>query len=251
MTQAEALVWARSYIRPEEARWLMEALVPFELATFQAWVQQVKEGVHVAHLTHRWDFLGRAYYVNEAVLIPRSDTEAWVDQLLAETKEGRDWAVLELGTGSGVIAISLALARPDWSVTAVELSRDALAVSCRNNAEKKANVVMMESDWWAAVTGSYELIVSNPPYLSLTDPHLPSLQAEPAMALVSGVDGLDAMRTIIASAPAYLRPGGQLWLEHGCDQGAAVRALYEAHGFEAIRTIRDWSGRARASVAVY
>ena len=229
----------------------MEALDTWEPSKFQAWVLQVKEGVHVAHLTHRWDFLGRAYYVNDAVLIPRSDTEAWVDQLLQETENAKSWSVLELGTGSGVIAISLAIVRPDWSVTAVDVSQGALEVSRKNNAEKKSNVTMLESDWWSEVTGFYDLIVSNPPYISATDSHLSDLGAEPTIALVGGEDGLDAIRLIVADAPKYLRSGGQLWLEHGYDQGISVRALFEARGFHAIRTLKDWSGRDRATMAIY
>ncbi|MFA4968930.1 MAG: peptide chain release factor N(5)-glutamine methyltransferase, partial [Sulfuritalea sp.] len=156
----------------------------------------------------------------------------------------------DLGTGSGCIAVTLALEIPQAEVTAVDASAAALSVA-RGNAERLgASLRLLQSDWFDQLAGErFDLIVANPPYIAAADPHLAAgdLRHEPAAALASGAAGLDAIRRIIAAAPAHLAPGGQLWLEHGYDQAEAVRKLLAAAGLSGIEQHRDLAGIVRVS----
>jgi release factor glutamine methyltransferase len=184
-------------------------------------------------------------------LIPRPDTELLVDAALEHLSQQQSYRILDLGTGSGAIAITLALQRPLSKVLAVDASPEALAIAQANARQLgAANVECIIGNWYATLGAkNVDLIVSNPPYIAATDPHLTSgaLRFEPYQALASGVDGLDDLRQIIASAPAHLAAGGWLLLEHGCDQAASVTRLLQHHGFEAIRTLQDLAGLDRVS----
>ena len=150
------------------------------------------------------------------------------------------------GTGSGCIAVTLALERADARVTAADASLAALAVARANAQRLGARVDFVASDWYAAIGGEFDAIVANPPYVAVGDSHLDALRFEPLCALTDHGDGLGCLRAIVAGAPAHLAPGGRLLVEHGYDQAAAVRALFEMAGFDEVRTVRDAAGIERA-----
>lgn len=222
-----------------------QARVP--LGDYERHLARLLAGEPLAYVLGVQPFRGRAYRVSPAVLVPRPDTETLVEAALARLALDTPAQVLDLGTGSGCVAIEIALARPRVRVTAVDASAAALAVARGNAFALGApEVAFLESDWYGAVTGGrFDLLVSNPPYVAECDPHLPQLAAEPRAALVSGPDGLEDLRPIVAGAPMYLTPGGWLCVEHGFSQGEAVRALFARAGFEAITTLRDGGGRER------
>lgn len=208
-----------------------------------------RAGEPVAYLLGEKEFHGLALQVDARVLVPRPDTETLVEWAL-DVAQGRDRpAMLDLGTGSGAIALALQHARPDAVVDAVDASADALAVARANAQRLGLPVRFAQADWLAGAASGYDLIVSNPPYIAAGDPHLPALAHEPTSALVSGADGLDDIRRLVADAPAHLAPGGWLLLEHGHDQAAAVRALLTAAGLEAAQSRPDLAGIERCSGA--
>src|SRR5690606_41469022 len=212
-------------------------------------------GEPVAYLTGRRGFRHLELQVTPDTLVPRPETELLVELALERLPTDRELRIADLGTGSGAIALALASERPRASVVATDASAAALAVA-RANADALgiANVEFREGDWFDAVRGErFDLVASNPPYIAEGDPHLQAgdLRFEPAMALSSGSDGLDAIRRIVAGAPAHLQPGGGLLLEHGWEQGAAVRALLSAAGFHAVATARDLEQRDRITYGRY
>lgn len=200
----------------------------------------------LAYLTGQQEFHGLTLQVDKRVLVPRPDTETLVDWAL-EFKLSPQAHVLDLGTGSGAIALALKHARPDWQVQAVDASEQALAVAVGNAATLQLEVKFLHSHWFAQVQGQFELMVSNPPYIVQGDPHLPALRAEPSEALVSGPDGLNDIRHIISQAPARLLPGAWLLLEHGFDQAPAVRQLLTKQGFLQVQSRKDLAGINRCS----
>lgn len=207
-----------------------------------------RDGEPVAYLTGRREFHGLDLEVSPAVLVPRPETETLVECALERLPAGRPLDVVDLGTGSGAIALAIASQRPLARVLATDASEAALRVA-RRNAERLglANVAFACGDWYGAIApgaGPFDLVAANPPYIVAGDPHLAEgdLRFEPSAALSAGSDGLDALRTIVAGAPARLRPGGWLAVEHGYDQSDAVRALFVAAGFEAIEARRDLAG---------
>lgn len=188
--------------------------------------------------------------VGPDVLIPRPDTEVLVDAALQRLPVGAAARVVDLGTGSGAVALALARERPSAQVLAVERSLPALAVARRNaRRHALANLDFLAADWLSALSGRFDLVVSNPPYLAKDDPHLgrDGLQYEPQAALVSGADGLDAIRAIAEQARAVLQPGGWLLLEHGWEQGEAVREVLGEWGYRERFIARDLAGRDRVS----
>jgi release factor glutamine methyltransferase len=199
----------------------------------------------------RREFWSLDLEVTPATLVPRPETELLVELALERLPANGSERVLDLGTGSGAIALAIASERPRAQVTAVEASAPALAVAQRNAAQLGLERVrLLRSDWFSAVRDEcFDLVLSNPPYLALDDPHLRegSLPFEPGTALASGRDGLDALRAICAATPAHLRAGGWLLFEHGLAQGEAARALLRANGFENVHTWRDLEGRERVS----
>ncbi|NCT68414.1 MAG: peptide chain release factor N(5)-glutamine methyltransferase [Rhodanobacteraceae bacterium] len=223
-----------------------------QCGAFERLVAARVRGEPVAYLTGHRGFWSFDLAVTPAVLIPRPETELLVELALARLPRERTVAVADLGTGSGAIALALAHERPQARVLATDASADALAVA-RGNAAKLGltNVAFAQGDWCAALGAArFALIASNPPYIEAADPHLQQgdLPHEPLAALASGADGLDAIRAIVASAPDHLDVGGWLLLEHGWEQGAAVRALLSARGFVEVETARDLGGRDRVSL---
>ena len=208
-------------------------------------------GEPMAYLVGRREFMGHLFRVTPDVLIPRPDTEVLVETAL-QCLEGQSApAVLDLGTGSGAIAISIALARRDARVMASDLSPAALAVAAGNAWELAASVRFVEGSWFDAVPAGegFELIVSNPPYVASDDPHLRQgdVRFEPRGALTDSADGLGDLARIAQGAGARLKPGGALWMEHGWDQAEAVRGLLQAAGFEDVASRRDLAGIERIS----
>ncbi|MEA5445459.1 peptide chain release factor N(5)-glutamine methyltransferase [Gammaproteobacteria bacterium AB-CW1] len=226
-------------------------LTAAEAERYLAWVRRRARHEPIAHLLGWRDFRQLSLRVDANTLIPRPETELLVDLALDLMPAGGVRA-LDLGTGSGAIALCLADERPAWSVSASDESAAALSVA-RDNAQRLGlKLRLLEGDWFEPVTGErFDLIVSNPPYIPEQDPHLAQgdLPHEPRTALAAGDDGLDDLRRIIREAPAQLTPNGRLMLEHGHDQGPAVRALLDAAGLIEIATHRDLAGRERISTA--
>ena len=227
-------------------------------ARFQALAERRRAGEPLAYLLGQQEFYGRPFAVSPAVLIPRADTETLVEtaleQLLLLRRQRRavPLSLLELGTGSGIIAITLALEAPDTEVHAVERSPEALAMAQQNAKALGADRIHWHAgSWWQALAcpRRFDLIVSNPPYIAANDHHLQQgdLRFEPPQALAAGPDGLDDLRIIIGGAPAHLNPGGWLLLEHGYDQEAPVQALLRDAGFADVFTRRDLAGQPRVS----
>ena len=212
---------------------------------FQQGLQRLLENEPLAYVTGWQAFHGLELQVTPDVLVPRADTETLVDWGLSLALPPA--RVLDLGTGSGAIALALKHQRPDWTVHAVDQSDKALAVAQANAHRLQLEVVFTQSDWLAQVQGRFDLIVSNPPYIAQGDPHLPGLVHEPQSALVSGPRGLDDLQTIIAQAPHYLNDQGWLLLEHGYDQAAAVCELLRQKGFNQVQSRNDLAGIARCS----
>lgn len=213
-----------------------------------------RDGEPVAYLTGRREFWGLPLAVDPTVLIPRHETETLVECALARLPEDRDVRVLDLGTGSGAIALALANERPRARIVATDISEAALAMA-RDNARQLSQhaIEFVHGGWFEALTSSerFDAIVSNPPYVATGDPHLMEgdVRFEPMGALVAGADGLDALRTIIASAGQYIVPGGSLIVEHGYDQADAVKALLDDAGFASIERRRDLCGILRVAAA--
>jgi len=241
---------------PHQRAWLlahdtdpMEAAV---LATLSALAARRLAGEPLAYLTGHKEFFGLDLAVDARVLVPRPDTETlvtWTLEVLADTPAAR---VLDLGTGSGAIALALKATRPDLQVHALDFSEDALAVARANAARLQLDVYFSQGAWLAnlsAGTAPFHAIVSNPPYIAAQEHHLQALTHEPLQALASGADGLDDLRRIIAQAPAHLAQGGWLLLEHGYDQAAAVRALLQAAGLTDVQSRCDLNPIERCSGA--
>lgn len=209
-------------------------------------------GEPLAYLLGTRGFWTLELSVGPGVLIPRAETELLVELALARIPPDSPAAIVDLGTGSGAIALALASERPRARIVAVEASRDALAIARHNrDALDLERVELREGDWFAPLQGErFALIVSNPPYLADGDPHLEQgdLRHEPPAALIAGADGLESLRRIVAGAPAHLEPGGWLLVEHGMEQGEAVRALFREAGFGEIETARDLEQRERATL---
>ena len=218
---------------------------------FAALVARRAAGEPVAYLTGRRGFWTLELEVTPATLIPRPETELLVELALQRLPRDAAVRVADLGTGSGAIALALASERPRAQLVATDASADALAVA-RRNAQRlgTGNVRFVQGDWLAPLAGErFELIVSNPPYIEAADLHLAQgdLRYEPTAALASGADGLDAIRRIVADAPAHLEAGGWLLLEHGWNQGEAARALLRAAGYAQAFTAQDLEARDRVS----
>ena len=236
-----------------ERAWLVahdQDALPFGAAArFAALCARRAEGEPLAYLVGRQEFFGLTLAVDARVLIPRPDTETLVNWALEPLQPPQPPAarVLDLGTGSGAIALALQQARPDWQVSAIDASPDAVAVARSNALALGLQVPVTLSRWLDNLSGEFELIVSNPPYVREGDPHLAALGHEPAQALTAGADGLDDLRRIIATAPGHLAGGGWLLLEHGWDQAAPVSALLLARGFEAVESRPDLAGILRCT----
>lgn len=272
MTIGEVLTQARARIGAAEAKLLLRHVLgcsATEIAAhpereldesqssrYGSLVARRAAGEPIAYLVGSREFYGRDFKVTPAVLIPRPETELLVEVALARVSHdvsggnpcGSTARLLDLGTGSGCVATTLAL-ELNCDVTAVDVSRDALAIARENAASLGARVKFIESDWFTAVVGEFDVIVGNPPYVAEGDSHLVEgdLRFEPMTALACGADGLSAIRRILAEAPRYLAPGGWLLLEHGYDQAEAMRMLLAETGFADIEQRRDLAGIIRVS----
>lgn len=222
------------------------------VAAYVRLVERRKGGEPIAYLLGERDFHVLTLRVTPDVLIPRPETELLVE--FAQESLPRGGSVLDLGTGSGAIALAIRRQHPDARVFAVDRSAAALAVARENASRLSLEVEFLEGDWFEPVDGRrFDLIVSNPPYVALGDRHLAEgdVRFEPRIALVSGADGLDAIRTIAASAPGHLRAGGWVGIEHGQGQDAAVRGLLQAAGLGSVSSRNDLAGIARISFGQY
>ena len=250
--------WGRT---PESASmlraWLLahgDSVLPPEVHhRFEGLVQRRSAGEPLAYLTGHKEFFGLALAVDPRVLVPRPDTEllvGWAREVLAALPvraHGRPASVLDLGTGSGAVALAIKHSWPRAQVDAVDASAEALALAESNARALGLQVRFLAGDWLQPVRERYDCIVSNPPYVADDDPHLAALRHEPLQALVAGPDGLRDLRTITAAAASHLHPGGCLLVEHGFDQGAAVRGLFAQAGFGEITTRRDLAGHERCT----
>jgi release factor glutamine methyltransferase len=262
LDSASARVEARSLLRHAlrvDTAWLAahgrDALAEgAERARFEALLARRLGGEPVAYLTGGREFFGLDFVVSPAVLIPRPETETLVEAALDRISPDGRCRVLDLGTGSGCVAIAIARHLPRAEVTAVDASEGALAVA-RENANRilgPGRLRLLGGDWFAPVAGErFGLVIANPPYVAEGDPHLSrgDLRFEPRAALVAGTDGLDCIRRIVREAPAHLSPGGWLLFEHGYDQAETCRNLLGESGLQEVISIRDLSGSERVSGA--
>jgi len=227
----------------------MHVLGESQDARFDLLVAQRAMGHPVAYLVGTREFWGRDFEVGPAVLIPRPETETLVEAALE--RAGPQASILDLGCGSGAIAVTLACERPGAAVDAVDASAEALEVARRNAARHGAAVAFAHGSWYEPVAGRrFDLVVANPPYVAAADRHLAEgdLRFEPRQALTDGSpDGLDSIRAIVSGAPAHLKSGGWLLIEHGYDQAPACRALLEAAGFRSLVSIPDLAGIPRVA----
>ena len=238
--------------QPEAGRaWLLmhdhEVLTPAQQAQFHALCAQRLDGVPVAYLTGCKEFFGLSLQVDARVLDPRPDTETLVEWVLDVVEKKLSPSVVDLGTGSGAIALAIQSQRTDAQVTAVDFSQDALDVASANAQRLQLPVRWVQSSWLTQVEGAFDVIASNPPYIREDDAHMHALRHEPRQALTSGADGLDDIRAIIVQAPPHLKAGGWLLLEHGWDQSEAVQQLLRHAGFTHVHSRQDLAGIARCT----
>lgn len=244
------------HVLGRERGWLFahatDAVEPATEAAFAQLLQRRIQGEPVAYLLGRRGFWTLDLAVSPATLIPRPETERLVELALERLPADRPLQVADLGTGSGAIALALASERPQAKVLATDMSAEALEVAADNARRHELVNVRFQQGSWHATLGQerFDLIATNPPYIAADDPHLAlgDLRFEPATALASGADGLDDIRVIVAGAPAHLLTGGWLLIEHGWDQGPAIRALLEQAGFVEVSTAVDLEHRDRVSL---
>ena len=247
------------HVLQRDTTWLIshadDKLSDEDAKRFDALIAERIRGVPVAFLIGSRGFWSMDLVVTTDVLIPRPETELLVELALQRIPADADVDVADLGTGSGAIALALARERPCVRVLACDTSAEALAVASGNAQRMGAtNLRFATGDWYAAVGDArFALIASNPPYVAVGDAHLErgDLRFEPALALSSGADGLDAIRVIVAGAPAHLVDDGWLLIEHGWDQGDAVRGLLDTAGFTDVATRRDLGGRDRVTLGCF
>ena len=253
---------------PREARLEARILVGHAMTTDRAWliahdqdtpthaqclaveslVSRRESGEPVAYILGEREFYGRRFKVNPEVLIPRPETELLVETALERLPKNKPLEALDIGTGSGCIAVTLALESPFWSVTAVDISSPALQLAKENAQRLGARIRFIQSDLYAELGGQhFDLIVSNPPYIAQEDPHLQrgDVRFEPRAALTSGMEGLNAIRAIASAAPRHLKTEGLLLMEHGFEQGSACRQILEYNGFHGVSSHRDLAGLER------
>lgn len=247
---ADLLGKPASHLRTWPEKEVPEALV----LAFAERIRRRQSGEPVAYIIGRQGFWSLELEVAPCTLIPRPDTELLVETALSLLPATQLHA-LDLGTGTGAIALALATERPAWQLTGVDCMQEAVALAERNRQHlKRENVRFLHSHWFSALSGQrFACILSNPPYIEADDPHLSQgdVRFEPASALVSGADGLDDLRQIIAQSPKYLEPQGWLLLEHGHNQAPAVRQLLSDRGFTAVESRRDLGGHERISLGQY
>lgn len=264
LLRASGLPWIEARMLAERAGGLTSVQVAARLrepasdlirTTFSALASRRAGGEPIAYILGEREFFGRRFVVTSDVLIPRPETEllceAVLERLSGSSYSGK-MAVADLGCGSGAIAVTLACERPDWTLTALDVSAPALAIA-RENARRlcpTSSIKFLQSDWFAGLERQkFDAIVSNPPYIEDSDPHLQSgdLRFEPRHALSAGADGLACIRNIAAAAPGYLCASGWLLFEHGYAQAADVRRILDEHDFRDVVTLQDLAGLERIS----
>ena len=227
-----------------------DELSPQQVTDVSALFMRRMQGEPIAYLTGEREFHGLRFEITPDVLIPRHETELLVELGMAKLSKGG--SILDLGTGSGAIAVSLAHARRDAQVTASDISPDALSLARRNAAAHAVALQFVQSNWFEQIEGKFDLVISNPPYIAASDPHLMQgdLRFEPRAALTDEANGMMHISTIVDGAVRHLKPGGWLLLEHGYDQSAAVRALLQKSGWQQVQSWKDLAGIERVSGAV-
>lgn len=275
MNIQQTLIWLSQQLPPDEASREAELMLcratgltraqlrtypersvnNIQQAQLTAWIKRRLQDEPLAYIFGDTEFYGLTLSVTPDTLIPRQDTELLVDAALELIPERAPWKVLDMGTGSGAIAIAIAHHRPTTQVTALDASAATLAIAQDNAcALRLPDIRFIHSNWFSALSHQhFDLIVSNPPYIAEHDPHLQatSLPYEPISALTSGVDGLNDIRLLVTQATQHLNPDGWLLLEHGYDQGATVRQLMTAAGFSAIATHRDYGNNDRITLGQF
>ena len=236
---------------PHERSWLLahdtNVMTPSQQQALDSSLKRRLAGEPIAYITGHQEFFGLDLCVDARVLVPRADTEVLVEWTLEVLEAQKQAKVVDLGTGSGAIALSLKHTRSDLHVHAVDYSADALKVARSNAQRLQLDVHFSQGSWLSDVQDTFDAIVSNPPYIETHDHHLNALRHEPLQALVSGADGLSDIRTIITQAGQRLKPGGWLLLEHGYDQAERVRNLLTDAGFASVQSRRDLAGIERCS----
>ena len=225
ISKAEFICESDQSITPNLRNYLSDALV------------KLKRGTPLAYLLGYKEFWSLEFQVNRNVLIPRPETELIIERSIELANHGD--SVLELGTGSGAIAIALAKERPDLSITATDISIQALEVARENARKHKCKITLEHSDWFESVSGTWNLILSNPPYIAENDPHLDFLAMEPRVALVSGPTGFEALDVLIENAHNHLKPCGHLIIEHGIGQAQEIKKKLASHHFTEISSHKD------------
>jgi release factor glutamine methyltransferase len=254
LSEARLLI-SHGLARPKE--WLIthddETLSATQITICNSLIQRRSEGVPFAYLVGKQEFYGRAFQVSPAVLIPRPDTELLIDAVLAEYPKNECLQVIDLGTGSGCIAITLALERPSWQVLATDISQEAIDTAKKNAESLGAlNISFTLSSWWQNIAPQrFNLIMSNPPYIEQNDIHLRQgdLRFEPQSALTDYSDGLSGYREILQGLKPYAEPDCRMFLEHGYDQAQTIAALVKANGFTIVEQKKDLAHQARLMIA--
>lgn len=238
-----------------DTAWLIahdtDPLTDAQIAAFQSLLLRRLEGEPIAYIVGEKEFYGRMFKVTPDVLIPRPETELLVEAALKCLAKSRPARILDIGTGSGCIAVSLALERPDCSVTAVDISARALIIAKENAHCLRAQVRLLQSNLFGSLGDArFDLIISNPPYIPATDPHLRQgdVRFEPKLALSAGPEGLDTLKPLIQSAPDHLVSGGWLILEHGWDQADSCRSLLVKSGFMKVQCLLDLASHGRVTL---
>ncbi|WP_036188594.1 peptide chain release factor N(5)-glutamine methyltransferase [Marinimicrobium agarilyticum] len=245
------LAWALNKDRTWLYTWPETELTPAQLAEFEPAFSRRLNGEPLAHIIGQREFWSLPLQVNSSTLIPRPDTERLVELALGLSESKPEGNALDLGTGTGAIALAFASERPGWRVVAVDASPEAVQLAERNRTQLGFDhVTCIQSDWFERVSGVFDLILSNPPYIADNDPHLNQgdVRFEPRSALVAENDGLGEFHRIVQAAPEYLTAEGWLLLEHGWTQGEAVRSIFEARGFQKVRTEQDLGGNDRVTL---
>ena len=244
------LAYALNVSRTWLFTWPDKALDGATLTAFNALIEERKSGTPIAYITGYRDFWSLRLKVTPDTLIPRADTELLVETALTLKNVEKPCDVIDLGTGTGAIALSLANECPSWRITATDINPKTLAVSKENATTLELAVSFKESAWFDAINDRYDLVISNPPYIESDDPHLQQgdLRFEPAGALASGQDGLDDIRRLVQQALKHLKKDGYLLLEHGYQQAEAVNSLMAKAGYIDIETHQDIEGRDRVTL---